>query len=367
MLKKVSWKKIIIIVVLLVLSIGIVDSDVALSLPDDQLGEAIPSNPDDEHTNPPEPSTPAHSQAPNTSSSSGGNTTTPQRENDTAESNRRTDTRLSALSINCGSLVPEFSPDVYEYRVYVTKEQEIKNCGTSAEAMLDSASITAEGPLEFSDKDIEKKITVTGTDGEKSEYVIKVHIVGNKEILSDGKLYKMTDIKELSLLPAGFEKKKVKISNEEIVAARSRDNNILLLQYYNELDENDIKWYRFDSKNESFYPIEIREINGEKYLILSSGKEFIYGNSNGKEGYYVYNQENDTMEFVLSEKNKRQEDVNDSKIKIAFYIAIAGSLFLLVLCGVLYNRLKKTKQQEKKEIKYFRPYLSLEEEQNKKA
>ena len=94
-----------------------------------------------------------------------------------SEPGDETDTRLAELSVRCGELVPEFSPDIYEYKVYVTEDQEIKSCMAAAEAMNYLSNISVEGATEFSDEDVERKITVTGISGEKSEYTIKFHII----------------------------------------------------------------------------------------------------------------------------------------------------------------------------------------------
>ena len=108
-----------------------------------------------------------------------------------AAPSNKTDTRLSQLSIACGSLTPEFSPDVYDYQVYVTKEQTSRDCKTSVKLKDSTAKVTAEGPAEFQDSDVEKKITVTASGGEKSVYTIKVHIVQDNEILEEGRLYQV--------------------------------------------------------------------------------------------------------------------------------------------------------------------------------
>ena len=94
-------------------------------LPPWQPEEEEPSAPAEEE----EPYEPEASTPESTNSSTGNGDG--QTEETTPEN--AIDTRLWGLSISCGTFVPEFSSDIYEYTVYVTKDQEEKSCEIIAE------------------------------------------------------------------------------------------------------------------------------------------------------------------------------------------------------------------------------------------
>lgn len=105
------------------------------------------------------------------------------------------DTRLSELQINCGQLVPEFSPDQYNYTVYVEYDGEPIDCGTSAVGIDSSVSIRAEGPTEITGEDAQKRVIAEAADGSYSEYVIDLHVVKDNELLIGNAQYVISEPK----------------------------------------------------------------------------------------------------------------------------------------------------------------------------
>lgn len=202
----------IVVMAFAVISSSVLNSDLTFAEPGEIVEEPIepgeitdpelPTIPPEEITDPEPPTTPPGEiidpGQPPTTGGSGGDSNTPNpikppTPEITTPVNRPQktvmETRLSMLTMNCGNLVPEFSPDIYEYTVYVTKDQENKNCGTSAESVDQTADISAEGPLEFTDEDVVKTITVTATNGEQAQYTITVHIIRDTELLINNKVY----------------------------------------------------------------------------------------------------------------------------------------------------------------------------------
>lgn len=267
------------------------------------------------------------------------------------------DTRLSELSINCGTLIPEFSPDIYEYVVYVTKNQESKNCGTLATAIDSSATITADGPIEYNKEDVVKKITVTGSNGEKTEYVINVHIIQDTELVIENELYAITEKPDLELLPSGFILSDEKLNGQEIKAAKSSDGNLLLVEYLATSNES-YKWYRISLKNNKINPVDVKEIGGEKYVTVSSEGNLLYGNGLQGLGYYLYNTETGEIELFIGKNENGGENTNaNDKIIISGVLIIVCACVLF--CAILYKKSRRGKETKDEDNKYFRPYISL--------
>ncbi len=264
------------------------------------------------------------------------------------------DTKLSDLYINCGELVPEFSSDIYDYDVYVTSEQENKDCHTFAEPLNGLSRIKIEGPVEFSNRDIEKKITVTDNEGEQSIYIINVHIVKNNELLLNGNLYVLED-PDFKLLPDGFQKNNVVTKRfGKITVAENPIEDIVIIQYVNDLDQNDKKWYMYNPITEEIYPSEVKNINGDKYVLISLGKKIFYGNNGKEKNYYTYDQSKEKMEFL------------DKRINvIGLIVIISAILITFILCILILIILRKGRYRNKLKVKYFRPYLSFDNEDMK--
>lgn len=327
-------------------------------LPPWQPEEELPSWQPEEETSTPSVSQERTETAPETTSNQNGN------DEPGAEdvSEATIDTRLWGLSISCGSLVPEFSSDIYEYTVYVNKDQENKSCEIIAEPVDDAAEIRIEGPDTFSDEDVERKITLTGTAGEKTEYVIKVHIVTATELLKDNRLYVMTEKPDLKQLPDGFSEQKITYRGEKITVARSKDGNLVMVQYVDASKKDDVLWYRLDTESEKLYPAKVVKINGQNSIVIAESKDFVYGKSEQGTGYYVYHPEKKTAEFILAENLPAVKQTGlSATVKVMMGLLVGITLLSVAAVVVLYGRCKKQMKNAKNGSKYFRPYISLAE------
>lgn len=286
--------------------------------------------------------------------SSGGNSVAPQ---------STVDTRLSALQINCGQLVPDFSPDQYEYTVYVEYNGEAINCGTTAIAVDPSVNVRAEGPSEITGEDARKTVIAEADDGGYSEYVINIHVVKDNEILEGNALYVISQPRDVGSLPGDFREDETEFASEAVKVARSSDGNICLLYYVNTADENDALWYILNEETGTVYPAAIVEYDGQQYLSLSPSNDLFYGEYDGSIGYFII--DSDTGEILLSlGGNTVPENVSASSANRWIIIgAVAVIVLLTVCCAVMCRRFYlRAKASEKQEKKYFRPYLSPDAE-----
>ena len=259
--------------------------------------------------------------------------------------------QLSSLSIDCGELVPEFSPNHHEYRVYVEEDSKTDSCRTSARVSDNSLRIEAEGPEKLNGKDVKKTVTVTAADGKKTIYTIQVHFVKKLEILSKGKLYVPQEKPDLKALPKGFTFSEQKIKGQSIAAAENSKEHLILIQYANDLDKTDTRWYAYDPGKDALNHIEIKTIDEKPYITVPSGKELLYGGGEEQSGYYLY----DLGKKQIQSISKEQPSYATK------YIVIGGVIFTLLLCAILIITLRNGRKLRKEQIRYFGPSLSLDE------
>ena len=238
------------------------------------------------------------------------------------------------------------------------------DCGTTATAADPSVTLSAEGPSEITSKeDAQKIVTAEAADGSYSEYVINIHVIKDNELLIDSALYVITDPVDIDSLPGDFSEGEAEIGDETVRAARSKDGNFCLVCYANAEDEEDIRWYMLDEKTDNVYPAEITEIDGQRYIVISAGNELVYGNDGEQTGYFLIDPETGEIVFSLSGSGE-QEKSKSSPVNI---VIIAAAVVIVLLCGafscVVYRKYKTAgKKTGDSEKKYFRPYLTPDEE-----
>lgn len=275
------------------------------------------------------------------------------------------DTRLLNLSIACGELSPKFSSDVYEYTVYVTKDQDNKNCTVAFEAADTSAEVTVDGPDTVGEEDVEVKVVSAGPNGESSTYTIKVHVVTDIELLRNGKLYRIAEAPDLAALPDGFVMAGSTYKNQKITVAESKDGNLQMVQYVNvsgsKPKSKDNLWYRLDTEKETLYPAKIMGIDGNKAVVIAEDKEFVYGASGSQVGYYIYNQKKGITEFLLAEGEivVKEVSVVPGWMQALLAALAAVAVIFAAAFALLYKKYKRQLSAAKQGNKYFRPYLSV--------
>lgn len=297
---------------------------------------------------------------PGVSGTSEGGTTSSA--NQATQQQKDIDTRLSELTIACGNLIPQFSPDVYEYTVYVTKEQANKSCSVSAKPIENEAVITEDGPSEFSDKDITKKIISTAPNGKKSEYSIKIHVLKKTELLINTTLYELSKRPEINLLPQGFKKTTIKKDDEKITVAQSSGKTLLVAQFFNKDDKKDYLWRIYNKDSGAFLETQIVDINGSKYVFVSQEDSLVYGVGQAGPGYYKYNEDDATLEIVELEPIDQVEKEPTFNKNIIIMALAALLLIAIGILGLKHLNRKKAKKTSEVKSKYFRPYIVIREE-----
>lgn len=278
------------------------------------------------------------------------------------------DTTLAGLNVACGDLVPAFSPDIYEYTVYVAAEQEIKSCHIEATPQDMAAQVSVTGPESFEKTDITRTVTVSSHSGETS-YTVKVHVLGATELLLDGVFYTVSDTPDLSALPEKFTAGTIRIDDKDVSLVQSGDGQLLLAQFTSQIPGAGPLWYRYDAKAEKFFPVQIVEYENRKYVQIAEGKDMLYGSENGQGIYYVYDQI--TGEWLYQTGGYKgvplqQEKKTAPLLWIGLIVVAVWALFATVMGCRIYQRYKKNEVKNAEQI-YFRPRFKAVDEENIEA
>lgn len=297
------------------------------------------------------------------SASSGSTATSGQNGSSSVRTQQTTDTRLRTLTISCGQLIPEFDPDIYQYTVYVSRDAEDKSCGTMAEAISQNVDITAEGPLEYGDESVEKRVIVSADDGSRSEYIIDVHVVEDYELLTGNTLYSPMSQIDISGFPEGFSVVDTDFSDVSFPCAVSSDGILRLICLSTEGEEGvDPIWYTLNSDNSLGYPAELMAVDGHSMIIISFDGQLAHDNN----GFLIVT--GDGQDFLpLYAQEDSDEDTAGTNSRVLTIIFACIAAILAVACVFLYGHVKKTERaiEKKKKIQYIMPYLHIDEEDNK--
>lgn len=298
------------------------------------------------------------------SASSGSTSTSGQSGNSSVRTQQTTDTRLRTLTISCGQLIPEFDPDIYQYTVYVSRDAEDKSCGTMAEAISQNVDITAEGPLEYGDESVEKRVIVSADDGSRSEYVIDVHVVEDYELLTGNTLYSPMSQIDISGFPEGFSVVDTDFSDVSFPCAVSSDGILRLICLSTEDEEGvDPVWYTLNSDNSLGYPAELMTVDGQSMIIISFDGQLAHDDN----GFLIVTGDGqDFLPLYAQEDGDEDTTWTNSRILTVIFACIAA--VLAVACVFLIRNKKSSNRQPVQDRpRYFMPYLKLDEEDEKET
>lgn len=251
----------------------------------------------------------------------------------------------TSLTIDCGKLVPEFQPDVYEYTVYVDSDAENKSCVTTVEFDGDDVGVNVQGPVEFENEDVTKTVTLSDSDGDRTEYTINVHIAEDDEVIVDGMLYSLITEAEDSQLPPGFTASAGTFDGQNVKTAVSEDGNVTVIPFASAENSSDITWYTLNDNGTLGQPMEIREWDGQDYMLIEPS-------------------DNDSV-IMIKSSGSILDSITGSFGKYTL-IAVAAVVVLILLICIL-SAVRKHQRKEKSDGRYFRTHLTLEDKNDKGA
>ena len=298
------------------------------------------------------------------SASSGSTSTSGQSGSSSVRTQQTTDTRLRTLTISCGQLIPEFDPDIYQYTVYVSRDAEDKSCGTMAEAISQNVDITAEGPLEYGDESVEKRVIVSADDGSRSEYVIDVHVVEDYELLTGNTLYSPMSQIDISGFPEGFSVVDTDFSGVTFPCAVSSDGILRLICLSTEDEEGvDPVWYTLNSDNSLGYTAELMTVDGQSMIIISFDGQLAHDDN----GFLIVTGDGQDFLPLYAQEDGDEDTVGTNSRVLTIVFACIAAIFAVACVFLIRNKKSSNRQPAQDRPRYFMPYLKLDEEDEKET
>lgn len=303
---------------------------------------------------------------------------------------------LKSLSVDGFNLDPVFNKDKTEYRLEVPSSTEQINIKATTEDK--EADVSGTGLKAVTEGENKFNILVTAENGSTKTYILTVNVKDPNPINVSVNNEPFTLIKRESSLdiPEGYEKVKVKISDEEIpalynelndftlVGLKDKDGNTDLYLYneknnsyrkYNESIMNDVKLFPLDMdksfetekslamnilsiinkkfNTDDYIPTKVK-INGIEFDALkqTNNSEFAIIHARdlltGKDNYYKYDSKiNTVIRFDENELNIIASKLNDYK-NIILILGIETILIIVVLISILTKQVVTNKKRNKK-------------------
>lgn len=248
--------------------------------------------------------------------------------------------QATSLGMDCGKLVPEFSPDVYEYTVYITPDAENRSCVTTVEFDGNDIEVNVDGPFEIANEDITKTITLSDSDGDNTIYTINVHIATEDEIIENGMLYTLVTNIDSAEIPNGFTSITNTYQDKDIVMAISEDGNISMVPFVAANDTKNIKWYTLDNEGNIDKPMEIINLEGKDYMLIEPSAD-------------------NSLIMIETGDNNFTGFINSFGKHSIMVICACFVVMLIIILLLKHKHNKKTRNN----TRYFRPHLTFEDKE----
>ena len=287
------------------------------------------------------------------------------------------DNTLKSLSVEGYDFEPKFDKDTTEYRL--TVDESVEKLKISATANHSKASVSGTGEINLSNGENTVEIKVIAENGNEKIYKLIVTVVDQNPIkvkVDDGIFTIVKKNNDLIKLLDYYEEVTVKIDEKDVVAYENVKTKVTLVLLKD--NDNNIKYYIYDNQKNTYtryrsitvqgvtlqlldtddklenYTKSTLELQDEKityYKIKGSHKVgLIYGTNvkNGNTGYYVYDQNEETLSKYYDEEVKLYiEDVKELKN----YLMIFMGAIAFVSIVIIMISLQKSKKAKKKRYK----------------
>lgn len=291
---------------------------------------------------------------------------------------------LSSLTVNNGTLTPNFNKNTTEYAVEV--ENDITSITVDGKKEDSKSSI--EGFKEYTlEEGINKiEVKVTAQNGSSKTYVINVTRKELSPIVVKVNDQDYTIVRKKELIEApndNYKETTIKIEENDIPAFYNEATNTYLVG----LKDNDGKIDLYEYKNNNYTPYkelafkstiitltnikEIPEGFSEEKIKINDQEITAYKNDNdeiivsginiqnGKENLYKYDESENTIQIYNSDLLTKINELNNDKTNYLYIIIFLGVLLIVTYIVILTNTVKKEKKKKKKGNN---TYTSLNEE-----
>lgn len=305
------------------------------------------------------------------------------------EASYSSNNNLSNITINNGSLTPEFSKDVTEYTVSMPSNTEKVTLSGNVEDY--TASATGFGDFDVSEGDNKFEIKVTAQNGNTKVYTVNVKVEDKNPIEVNVNNKTFTVVKRESSLTAPFTFSPVKVQIGEIevpgfysditkyylVGLKSSEGKISLYIYdkeknsykeYIEMSTSSLKLYIKDASELEGFTLKEIEINKHKIKanVNNNFDNFVLiyavNIETNEEGYYQYDKDNNTMIKYDSSIIEHINSLNKRNENYLLIIVVLASETIVVLMVLLISFVKN-KRRRKRAVKN---YLQKKEEHEKR-
>ena len=282
------------------------------------------------------------------------------------------DATLRALSVEGYEITPEFDKKTYEYSLEV--ENTVEKVNIIATKSNGNARVEGAGEVELKEGNNKIDINVTAQKGNTLTYTININRKELNPIAVTINNKNYTIVRRVDDLPkySGFVETTVNYNGEEIpaliseaidktiVGVKDESGNIYTYIFNNgkfegkyvELKSNEVSIYLIEKDSvpyKGFTKENIKIVNNEiaafKYKNLTN-YYLVYGMdlSTGKEGYYLYDANNNTFQLF-------DEELFDALVKennLYLYMFIGSLAVILVCIIIILSQLKKKDRVVKK-------------------
>ncbi len=291
---------------------------------------------------------------------------------------KNSDNNLKSLSVDKGTLSPEFNKDTLEYSVELASD--VTKININAERNDSKASITGIGEVQVKEGQNKIEIVVTAENGSTKTYIINAYVKEKDPINVKVAGEKYTIVRNLNELtiPDDFKEVDVKINDEIIKGCYNEVSNITLVALKDSkgninfyiYDLNKLIYTKYNSISSSnfnivviepdknvriphrYYKVEFdyqgQTLNG---YTLGENSEFriVYGinTSTGEKTFYQYDLVNNTIQRFYNEQVEIYVNLV-KKCKLAFIILGSFIIILTIIIIVLLS----------KNVKFKNKYLS---------
>lgn len=289
------------------------------------------------------------------------------------------DNNLSSLSVDGYQISPEFNKDVVEYTL--TVDESVEKINISATANDSKASVIGTGEVSLSSGENTVEIKVIAENGNEKIYKILVTVedqnpikvkIGEEEFTVVRKNNHLIDLLE------GYEETTVKINDQDVVAyvnSKTKvtlvllkdQNNKIAYYVYNLVDHSyskyrsitiqgitlqllDVSMDSTMSKHYKKYSLKLQDQTVDYYKLKESHKVgLIYGTNikTGNTGYYVYDQNEETLSKYFDEEVKLyQNEIKKLKNYLMIFMGIVSFIAIIVIV-ISISRGKRKKRGRK--------------------
>lgn len=288
---------------------------------------------------------------------------------------------LSTLSVNGFTLSPTFSSNVTDYKVSVPSNT--TNVKITAKAQDSKSDISGTGSFNVAEGENKFTIVVTAQNGSVKKYNVIINVIDPNpiKITIDGEEYVVVKRESNLESPEHYEKKEIKINEQTVPGFYNESNNFTLVGLKN--SESDTELFIYDESNNTYslykeatldkikiYPLKmdkeitnyskstvnIDEIEFEALKMNNSDYYVIHAKNldDGKIDYYIYDSKNNSIIRYTDENTlPLLKEINKYK-KITLILTIETIFIILMLIGILINKVHKDKKRKLKKEKMLK-------------